>query len=348
MKKGSKKMRPEIKQPIYYEIDWGRAGIHYIPLNNGSFGLSDITDGIKHLLEDHSYKVSDLVKAFVSWKEKSGLLVQDVPSEDTSLRRYLNNKIVMPMDVMIDVFCVLDNLGKQLPEEESVKYFETLCKLHKMAAQYQWETSYFNEKLENLLEQLNELDADDIIRFLRSFELLSLGEETWCFWLCYATLPKEMREETEQILCRCTTPHTFHRLFSRYHFYAEEAHVLDEKILRARRAAQENQEALKKRLVSMARETFNRVPKTDSALKRICEIINLALHLDSGDWMVLLMYEYTEDCKSAIEFVLSAMETPTNYKSKCPEEVVHSFKERLVEQVDRREQAELEMMFLDD
>lgn len=253
----------------------------------------------------------------------------------------------MPCDILLKLPSYMEGLDSQL--EAPNRYLTEVSILREKILWYCIKAEKFDNEIKSYLMKQGKGELRD---FLKSIYVLQLSEEAWCYWLCYETLNSEKQREAKSVLSGCTglLP-DYDKLFSIYFLNRENDIAFQHLVLTTEEKYKDNETKLKETLIKIALSHFKQFPDKAVVARRVRDIMDYHISLSSADWSVLLTYEHLCD-KQAIskagEYVLSAMDSGKHLQKGCSLEFANYFAQRFREQVEEREENELEQYLLSD
>ncbi len=352
MKKGSKKETVKIYKGPDYQT--GKDGIEYVvPGSPEYYSIRDITAEAKKILEEYGFKLKNLFET--KWGETDKVKATYAQKYNRgNLYRYFGagkSSIVMPNDALGDMAIYMRKLGTELKSPaDKASYISRVDELEERIKRYLLESGNFQAKIGDYLKKQ---DNETLLQFLKSIYVLQLSEETWCYWLCYETLNSGKQREAKSILSGCTglLPN-YEKLFSLYFFNRKDDIAFQHLILTAEEKHSDNEkEELKEALIEIALSHFKQFSDKVAVARRVWDIMNFDISLSPADWSILLTYEYLcneQELSKAGKYVLSAMNNVKDLQKGCSLELANYFAQRFREQLEEREESELEQYLLSD
>lgn len=359
MKKGSKKVMPQIYQGIDYDFKgYDNSGKEIIVPAEGSkeyYGVRDLVDEAKKIIEDYGFTLAQLFN--VSLNKPIGDVYDTSTFADnwgqSNLYRYFadgNGAINMPKTVLLELPQYMYKLGAQLWEpDKRIEFQSKVDTLEFKISDYLFDAGYiFDEKMEEYLSKLNK---EQFLQFFQSINVMQLAEDTWCFWLCYSTLNSSMQNQVMEMLSKgdCSTVRNIKRLLDLYSLEKERYIELESSIHTALRKYDSDNIKLLSKFKEIAISYVKHSGDKRTILYRVLEIVKFGIWLSSTDWAVLLTYDAlsyeqwpVDELKEIETFILSAMEDRRNWDKRCTIEYVIHSKKRLLQIREHREEAELE------
>lgn len=351
MKKGSKKETVKIYKGPDYKT--GENGIEYVVHGSPEYySVRDITAEAKKILEEYGFKLKNLFDT--KWGEtdkNKNTYAQKYNREN--LYRYFGagkSSIVMPNDALGDLAIYMRKLGMELKSPaDKAAYISRVDELEERIKRYLLESGIFQTEMSDYLKKQN---TETLLQFLKSIYVLQLSEETWCYWLCYETLNSEKQREAKNVLSECTglLP-DYEKLFSLYYFNRKDDIACQHLILTAEEKYSNNETKLKEALIEIALSHFKQFSDKVAVASRVWDIMNFDISLSLVDWSILLTYEYLcekRELSKAGKYVLSAMDNEKELQNGCSLELARYFAQRFRDQVEEREESELEQYLLSD
>lgn len=345
MRKGSKKETVEIYKGPDYKT--GENGIEYvIPGSPEYYSVRDITAEARKILVEHKFTLSKLFNLPLDTGIDGEQCTLLHFCDKSTLHRYFSSgkdSLPMPYDMLQKLPSYMEGL------EDSKDYLAEVDKLREKIERYCIETKQFAEEMRDYLKRQN---TGILLQFLKSIYVLQLSEETWCYWLCYEALNSEKQREAKSILSGCTglLPN-YEKLFSLYFFNRKDDIAFQHLILTAEEKHSNNETKLKEALIEIALSHFGKFPDKVAVASRVWDIMNFGISLSPADWSILLTYEHLcgkREISKAGEYVLSVMDSGKHLQKGCSLELASYFTQRFREQVEEREENELEQYLSSD
>ncbi len=347
MKKGSKKETPQIyKGPDYVENEYGIEVP--VPGSPEYYSVADIVIKTKEILGDFGFRLADLLK-----ERKKGAVqtFADLWGGEQNLYRYFQEgekRINMPNDVLLELPLYMEVLGQKLKGSEKTSFICKVQELGEMIKRYCMENGVFHGTIETYL---NKQKAERLLQFLKSAYVLELGEDTWCYWLCYSTLNSENQREAKSILSGCTglLPN-YDKLFSLY-FFNRERDIAFQHLLLTATEKYKDKKRLQEALIKIALDCFKQAANGAALFRRIKDFMEFGITIEPTDWEILLTHAYLcegQKIDRAEDFVLNAMKDGKNLYTDCSPELAEYFKLRFIKEKEMLEELALEQYLSED